>query len=55
VVELWINDLLPQDMKDTIKYTSRNRIHREELSKFAEKLGVLMTSIGIAKHENNQK
>jgi flavodoxin len=51
VVELWINDLLPQDKKDTIKYTSGYRIQPLELSKFAEKLRVLKSNVGVVKDE----
>ena len=51
VVELWINDLLPKDKKNTIQYTSGYRIQSNELSKFAEKLMVLKTQAGVAKQE----
>jgi flavodoxin len=34
VVELWINNLLPTEKKDTIKHTSGYRIEPNELSKF---------------------
>ncbi|HEY9489932.1 MAG TPA: hypothetical protein VIQ51_16450 [Chryseosolibacter sp.] len=38
VIELWINNLLPADKKDTIKYTSGYRIESEEFLKFEKEL-----------------
>ena len=38
VIELWINNLLPADKKDTIKYTSGYRIQPDELWKFEKEL-----------------
>lgn len=38
LIELWINNLLPVDKKDTIKYTSGYRIGQEEIHKFDHEL-----------------
>ncbi len=38
VQELWINDLLPEEKKDTIKYTSGYRIQSKDLEKFGGKI-----------------
>lgn len=38
VIELWINNLLPANKKDTIKYTSGYRIQPDELWKFEKEL-----------------
>lgn len=38
VLELWINDLLPIEKKNTIKYTSGYRIEGDGLAKFETKL-----------------
>lgn len=38
VIELWINNLLPADKKDTIKYTSGYRIQPDELWRFEMEL-----------------
>ena len=54
VVELWINDLLPPDKKNTIKYTSGYRIQPLELLKFADKLRVLKHP-GVVKDENQSE
>ena len=38
VIELWINNLLPPDKKDTIRYTSGYRIEMKEFFKFEKVL-----------------
>lgn len=38
VIELWINNLLPVDRRDTIKYTSGYRIGQEEIHTFEHEL-----------------
>jgi len=42
VIELWINDLLPSDKKDTIKFTSGYRIAPDEFKHFEEDLGPII-------------
>lgn len=45
VQELWINDLLPEEKKDTIKYTSGYRIQSKDLEKFARKIDEFVSGL----------
>lgn len=49
VIELWINNLLPADKKDTIKYTSGYRIEPDELWKFEKELEPV-SKVDLLKH-----
>lgn len=39
LTELWVNDLLPEEKRNTIKYTSAYRVIPPDLSFFEEKIG----------------
>lgn len=45
VQELWINDLLPQEKKNTIKYTSGYRIQSSDLEKFDREIDDFVNSL----------
>lgn len=47
VLELWINNLLPEEKRNTIKYTSGYRIEPREFSKFETQINELLTSAGL--------
>jgi flavodoxin len=38
VLELWVNDLLPADKKNTVRYTSGHRIGSDELTVFESRI-----------------
>ena len=47
VDELWINDLLPAEKKNTIKYTSGYRIKEQELERFSSELGKFQKDVEL--------
>ena len=52
VKELWINDLLPSDKKNSVKYTSGYRILPADLERFSEGIEALVKrAAGTPKHE----
>ncbi len=53
VRELWINNLLPDDKRNTIKYTSEYRIQPEDLAKFDTEIDEFLTDI-YASHASKQ-
>ena len=46
VTELWINDLLPPEKRNTIRYATRYRITAEELVHFEEKIAAFLQRVG---------
>ncbi len=48
VTELWVNDLLPEDKKNTIKYSSSYRIQQKDLEFFEEKINRFLTSSEVS-------
>lgn len=48
LLELWINDLLPPDKKDTIRYTSGFRIEPDGFGRFEDQLRTLLTEEDLA-------
>lgn len=47
VVELWINDLLAPEVRDTIKHTSGFRIKEGELEKFDSQLSTFINELSV--------
>jgi flavodoxin len=50
VTELWIDDLLTADKKNTVKYTSSYRVLPEDLEKFKEKIDEFVSSVIVQPH-----
>ena len=48
VTELWVNDLLPEEKKNTIKYASGYRIEQKDLAAFEEKIKWFLTSTEVS-------
>lgn len=47
ICELWVNDRLPKEKQDTIKYTSGYRIGDTDLVAFSEKIRGFLESAGL--------
>ena len=48
VTELWVNDLLPEEKKNTIKYASGYRIGQKDLEFFEEKISRFLPSSEVS-------
>lgn len=47
VAELWINDFLPEDKKNTIKYATGYRLERKDLKAFDDRIENFLGTIGL--------
>ena len=45
VTELWINDLLPKDKQNKIRYTFNFRINRQDFQKFERKICAFIQNV----------
>ncbi len=55
VQELWVNDLLPDDMKNTIKFTSGYRLQEQDLWVFESQITTFLKSITTVTTPANKK
>lgn len=55
VTELWINDLLSKEKKDTIKYTSGHRVDKDDLTFFEPAINKFLHAIGISFAESPER